>query len=156
MKMFVYLKIFPRDMKLRLFVIIYPTSSTGGKQSSSKMSNSDGIAQTNQPFSLKRKKKKSESYEQSINNDEREMRLLCLFSLFFSPISNGRGPKGKKRGHYAQMPHGSCPISVLPQAAPAISAGLEYMPDASTLTKALSCVDCFWLRYWLLIVELYV
>jgi hypothetical protein len=67
-------------------VIIYPTSSTGGKQSSSKMSNSDGIVQTNQPFSLKRKKKKSKSYEQFINNGEREMRLLCLFSLFFSNL----------------------------------------------------------------------
>lgn len=64
-------------------VFIYRISSTGGKQSSSKMSNSDGIMQTNQPFSLKRQKKKRESHEQSINNDEREKRLLCLFSLFF-------------------------------------------------------------------------
>jgi hypothetical protein len=48
--MIVYLKIFPRDFETAVF--ISPMSSTSGKQSKSKMSNSDGILQTNQPFSI--------------------------------------------------------------------------------------------------------
>lgn len=47
--MFAYLKIDPRDLKLQFF--IYPISRNGGKQSNSKMSNSDGIVQTKPPFS---------------------------------------------------------------------------------------------------------
>lgn len=132
--MFVYLKICPREIKPQFF--IYPISSTGGKQSSSTMSNGEGVVQTNQPLSMKEKEKKSESYEQPINNDGRKC-VFCACFLFFSPMEEDQ--KGKS----VDITH-KCRI------APAQSARCYTPPERFLLrTKASSWIDCFGSRDWL-------
>lgn len=46
------------------------------------MSNGDGIVQTNQPFSMKENKKKSESYEQPLIMMEENASFVPVFSFF--------------------------------------------------------------------------